>query len=191
GRLDVGGAIGKDGNLVVIKDMGLKEPYVGQVPIYTGEIAEDLAYYFTASEQTPSAVSLGVLVDVDYSIKASGGFIIQMLPGADELLADLVTYRLEESKPISEMLSEGKSIEDIVKDIFQDMDLKISEEIEPKYLCDCSRDRVERAFMSIGKKELTDIYKEGKDEELHCHFCNEKYIFTHEEIGELLKGINN
>lgn len=189
GKLDVGGAIGKEGSLVVIRDMGLKEPYVGQVPIYTGEIAEDFAYYFTASEQTPSAVSLGVLVDVDYSIKAAGGFIIQMMPGADELLADLISYRLEETKFLSELLSSGHSIDEIIKIIFEDMDLKIAEAIEPKYLCDCSREKVERALLSIGKEELNNIYEEGKDEELVCHFCNKKYIFTHNDIGELMKNI--
>lgn len=189
GKLDVGGAIGKQGNLVVIRDMGLKEPYIGQVPIYTGEIAEDFAYYFTVSEQTPSAVSLGVLVDVDYSIKAAGGFIIQMMPGADDLLADLVSYRLQEAKSVSEMLSSGHSIDEILEIIFEDMDLKISESVVPEYVCDCSKEKVERALLSIGKKELNTIYEEGKDEELLCHFCNKKYIFTHEDIGELIKNI--
>lgn len=187
GKLDVGGAIGKQGNLVVIRDMGLKEPYVGQVPIYTGEIAEDFAYYFTASEQTPSAVSLGVLVDVDYSIKAAGGFIIQMMPGADELLADLLSYRLQEAKSISEMLSSGHSIDETLEIIFEDMDLKIYESIVPEYVCDCSREKVERALLSIGKKELTTIYEEGKDEELLCHFCDKKYIFTHKDIENLIE----
>ena len=110
GKLDVGGAIGKDGMLTVIKDLGLKDPYIGQVPIFTGEIAEDLSYYFTVSEQTPSAVALGVLVDRDYSIKAAGGFIIQMMPGADEMLADLITYRLEEIPSVTSMLAEGSRI---------------------------------------------------------------------------------
>lgn len=129
GKLDVSGAIGKNGLLYVIKDMGLKDPYVGQVPIYTGEVAEDLAYYFTVSEQTPSAVALGVLVDKDLSIKAAGGFIIQMMPDADELLADVITYRLQDMKPITALIEEGKTIEDIIKEIFEDMDPKILEEI--------------------------------------------------------------
>lgn len=189
GKLDVGGAIGTNGNLVVIRDMGLKEPYVGQVPIYSGEIAEDLAYYFTVSEQTPSAVSLGVLVDVDYSIKAAGGFIIQMMPDADPLLADLISYRLEETKSISYLLSSGKSIDEVLEEIFADMDLKISESITPRFYCDCSMERVERALVSIGKEELNKIYHENKDEELLCHFCNKRYVFTHEHIGQLLKDI--
>lgn len=188
GKLDVGGAVGTNGLLYVIKDLGLKDPYVGQVPIQTGEIAEDFAYYFTVSEQTPSAVSLGVLVDKDLSIKAAGGFIVQMMPGADELLADVITYRLEEIPPITTMISEGKTIEEILEFIFDGMDLKILESLEPQYKCDCSRDRVEKALISIGKEDLEEIYNDGKTEEIVCNFCNKKYEFTNENIGELLKN---
>lgn len=187
GKLDVGGYIGKDGQFTYIKDLGLKDPYVGQVPIYTGEIAEDLAYYFTVSEQTPSAVALGVLADKDLIIKASGGFIIQMMPGADELLADFLTYRLEEIPTVTTLLSEGKDIEEILSMIFEDMDMKILEEIEPEYYCDCSREKVERALISVGKEQLKEIHDEGKDEELKCHFCNTSYKFTNDDIGNLLK----
>lgn len=187
GKLDVSGAIGTKGLLYVIKDLGMKEPYVGQVPIYSGEIAEDFTYYFTISEQTPSAVSLGVLVDRDLSIKAAGGFIIQMMPDADELLADLLMYRLEEIPPMTTMISEGKTIEEVLEYIFEDMDLKILEDIEPKYVCDCSRERIEKALISIGEKDLTEIYNEGKEEELVCHFCNKKYKFKSEEIGQILE----
>ncbi|MBU3131446.1 Hsp33 family molecular chaperone HslO [Clostridium gasigenes] len=187
GKLDVGGYIGKKGEFIVIKDLGLKNPYVGHVPLITGEIAEDLAYYFTVSEQTPSAVSLGVLVDKDNSIKAAGGFIIQMLPDADELLADMITYRLEEVPAITTMLSEGKTIEEIIEFIFEGMDLKILEETVPSYTCNCSREKVEKALISIGKKDLTEIYEEGKVEELKCHFCNTTYKFTKDDIGNLLK----
>ena len=189
GKLDVSGAIGKNGLLYVIKDMGLKDPYVGQVPIYTGEVAEDLAYYFTVSEQTPSAVALGVLVDKDLSIKAAGGFIIQMMPDADELLADVITYRLQDMKPITALIEEGKTIEDIINEIFEDMDPKILEEIEPEYKCDCSKERIEKALISIGSKDLNEIYDEGKDEEIVCNFCNKKYKITHDEIGELIEKI--
>ena len=191
GKLDVGGAIGKDGLLYVIKDLGLKEPYVGQVPIQTGEIAEDLTYYFTVSEQTPSAVSLGVLVDKDYSIKAAGGFVIQMMPGADPLLADLLMYRLEEVPSITTMISEGKTIEEILEFIFDGMDLKILDEVEPKYVCDCSRERIEKALISIGEKDLREIYEDGKEEEVVCHFCNRKYKFTNEDIKDLLEKATN
>ncbi|HDK7158300.1 TPA: Hsp33 family molecular chaperone HslO [Clostridium botulinum] len=191
GKLDVSGIIGKNGNLLVIRDMGLKEPYIGQVPIYTGEIGEDLAYYYTVSEQTPSAVGLGVLVDKDLSIKSSGGFIIQMMPGADEMLADLISYRLEEIPSITEMISKGMTIEEILEYIFEDMDLNILESIVPEYRCDCSREKVERALASIGQKDLKEIYDEGKEEELKCHFCNKAYVFSHDEIEGILENYYN
>ncbi|MGL5087542.1 MAG: Hsp33 family molecular chaperone HslO [Clostridium sp.] len=187
GKLDVSGYVGTEGDFIVIKDLGLKDPYVGQVPLISGELAEDLAYYFTVSEQTPSAVSLGVLVDKDNSIKSAGGFIIQMLPDADELLADMITYRLEEVPAITTMLAEGKTLEEIIGYIFEGMDLKILEETIPSFTCNCSRDKVEKALISIGKKDLTEIYEEGKEEELKCHFCNTSYKFTNDDIGNLLK----
>lgn len=189
GKLDVGGAIGLSGNLLVIRDMGLKEPYVGQVPIYTGEIGDDLAYYFTTSEQTPSAVGLGVLVDKDLSVSSAGGFIIQMMPGASELVADLVTYRLEEIPSITQFIEKGMTIEEILNYIFEDMDLNILDSLIPSFECDCSRERVEKALISIGRKDLEEIHSEGKAEEIKCHFCNSAYVFTSEEIGELLKKI--
>lgn len=189
GKLNVGSAIGKNGMLSVIKDQGLKDPYVGQVPIYSGEIAEDIAYYYTVSEQVPSAVALGVLVDKDLSIKAAGGFIIQLLPGADELLGDLLTYRLEEIPPVTTLMSEGKGIKEILEFIFEGMDLVIYDEgIEPKFSCDCSREKVEKALITIGKKDLQEIYDDGKSEELKCHFCNTGYVFTHDEIGKILEN---
>lgn len=186
GKLDVGGIIGLDGNLLVIRDMGLKEPYVGQSPIVTGEIGDDLAYYYTTSEQTPSAVGLGVLVQPDMTVSAAGGFIIQMMPGSDELIADLITYRLQEIPSMTEMISSGKTIEEIVEYIFEDMDLKLMKSMSPEFKCDCSRDKVERALISIGRADLQEIYSEGKDEELKCHFCNEKYVFTNEDIGKII-----
>ncbi len=189
GKLDVGGYVGKNGDFIVIKDLGMRDPYVGNVPISTGEIGEDLAYYFTVSEQTPSAVALGVLVDRDYKIKMAGGFIIQMLPDADELLADLLTYRLEEIPSITEMLSTYGSIEKVMEFIFEGMDLKILEETNPEYRCNCSREKVERALISIGKEELTSIYNDNKEEEIKCSFCNIAYKFDHEDIGELLSKI--
>ena len=186
GKLDVGGIIGLSGNLLIIRDMGLKEPYVGQVPIVTGEIGDDLAYYFTTSEQTPSAVGLGVLVEPDLSVSAAGGFIIQMMPGADELAADLLSYRLEEIPSITELISKGKTIEEILEYIFEEMDLKIIGNMNPKFKCDCSRERVEKALISIGMEDLNELYQEGKSEELKCHFCNKQYIFTREDIGEIM-----
>lgn len=189
GKLNVGGAVGTNGSLTVIKDMGLKEPYTGSVPIRSGEIAEDLAYYFTLSEQIPSAVALGVLIDRDTSVKAAGGFIIQMMPGYDDLAADLITYRLQEIPPITELIDKKMSIEEIVEYIFEGMDVEILDSCIPKYRCDCSRERVEKVLISIGRKDLKGIYEEGKDEELKCNFCNKAYKFTHDDIGELLKRV--
>jgi len=186
GKLDVSGIVGIDGKFTVITDLGMKEPYVSSVPIYTGEIAEDLAYYYTVSEQTPSAVALGVLVDVDGSIMKAGGFIIQMMPGADEMLADLLMYRLEEIPSITTLQRDGNTIEEIIRYIFDGMDLNILSEGTPELYCDCSKERVEKAFISIGKEELERIYEDNASEELICHFCNKKYDFTHEDIGRLL-----
>ena len=189
GKLDVGGAIGLNGNLLVIRDMGLKDPYVGQVPIVTGEIGDDLAYYFTVSEQTPSAVGLGVLVEKDWDVSASGGFIIQMMPGANEFVADILMFRLQEIPSITQLISDGMTIEQILEYIFEDMGLNIMESMNPRYECDCSRERVEKALISIGEKDLSEIFEEGKAEELKCHFCNKAYTFTNEDIGKILKEI--
>ncbi|MEY8764421.1 MULTISPECIES: Hsp33 family molecular chaperone HslO [Clostridium] len=189
GKLDVGGIVGTNGNLTVTRDLRLKEPYSSQVPIQTGEIGDDLAYYFTVSEQTPSAVALGVLVDTDSSIKSAGGLIVQMMPEADKSLADLLTDRLKKMTPISTLIDTEKSIYEVLDSIFDDMDLKILDELYPSYRCDCSRERVEKALLSIGCKDLEEIYKEGKTEEIRCNFCNKIYLFTHEQIGEILKNI--
>ena len=189
GKLDVGGAIGLDGDLLVIRDMGLKDPYVGQAPIVTGEIGDDLAYYFTVSEQTPSAVGLGVLVEKELNVSAAGGFIIQMMPGANEFIADILMFRLQEIPSITQLISEGMTIEQILEYIFEDMGLKIVDNMSPRFQCDCSRERVEKALMSVGEKDLTEIYEEGKSEELKCHFCNKSYIFTNKDVEKILEEI--
>jgi molecular chaperone Hsp33 len=191
GKLDVGGLIGKEGNLTVIMDQGLREPYVSSVPIYTGEIAEDLAFYYTTSEQLPSAVSLGVLVDTDGSVKKAGGFMIQMMPGANEHIADIIMYRLEEIPSLTTMLSDGKSIKDIISYIFEDMGLEIHEEKVPALYCDCSRASVEKALISIGTEELRKICDDGKDEELVCHFCNTTYTFTNSDLKKLISELES
>lgn len=191
GKLDVSGIIGIDGKFTVITDLGMREPYVSSTPIYTGEIAEDLAYFYTVSEQTPSAVALGVLVDVDGSIQKSGGFIIQMLPGSDEMLADIITYRLEEIPSLTTFLRDGNSIVEIIQYIFEGMDLNILSEGTPELYCDCTRERVEKALISIGEKDLQQLYDDNKSEELICHFCNTKYDFTHDDIGRLLKEVRS
>lgn len=187
GKLDVRGAVGTKGNLTIIKNQGYGNPYTGVTDIISGEIAEDLAYYFTMSEQTPSAVALGVLVDVDFSIKAAGGFIIQMLPGHEEGLASLLEYRLEEMVPLSKSLEEGKTIKEIIDDIFYGMEVKYLDEKEVKYSCNCSRDRAERALMSLGKDILEEMLEEEKNEEIHCEFCKNVYSFSNEYIEEILK----
>lgn len=188
GKLDVGGAIGTNGMLTIIKDIGLKEPYVGQIPIVTGEIGDDLTYYFTQSEQTPTAVGVGVLVNNDLSVKVAGGFIIQMMPGASDLVADLVTYRLQEMKSITSQLDSGKDIEAVMKDLFEDMSIKIMQYKEPYFKCDCSREKVEKALISISKKDLEEIYAEGTTEEIRCNFCNQSYHFNKEDIGRILSN---
>ena len=185
-RLNVKDTVGQSGFINVIKDLKLKEPFIGSTPIINGELAEDFAYYFMVSEQVPSAVSLGVLVDKDLSIKCAGGFIVQMMPGSDELLADVITYRLQEIPSITTMINEGKTIEEILEFVFEGMDLKILESSTPSYKCDCSRERVEKALISIGKDDLQELYDEGKGEEIVCNFCNKKYTFSKDDIGELL-----
>ncbi|WP_027307658.1 Hsp33 family molecular chaperone HslO [Caloramator sp. ALD01] len=189
GKLDVGGAIGKDGFLNVVKDMGLKDPYIGSVPIYTGEVGDDIAYYFTVSEQVPSAVALGVLVDTDISIKSAGGLVIQMMPGANELLADIITFRLQEIPPLSTLIAEGKTCEDILNLLFDDMDLKIHEEIDIAYECDCSRERVEKALIALGKEELERLKEEEEIMQVECHFCERRYQFTKDDIQNLINSI--
>lgn len=186
GKLDVGGAVGVDGMLTVIKDMGLKEPYVGQVPITSGEIAEDITYYFAASEQVPSAVALGVLVDTDNTVISSGGFIIQMMPEASEFTRDILEYRLDEIPPVTQMIGTREKLEDILYELLDGMDMKVLCEYEPDFICECSRERVERALLSLGEEELNNIAREEENTELVCHFCNKKYKFTRDEIYELI-----
>lgn len=188
GKLDVQKALGY-GNLTVIKDLGLKEPYVGQIPLISGEIAEDLTYYFAKSEQTPSAVSLGVLVDKDYSIKQSGGFIIQIMPDADENIISALEEKLKTLKPFTTLLEEGNSPEDIANLLLGEFSLKILDKIPVSFYCNCSKERVEKALISIGKKEIESIIKEDKKATLHCHFCNKDYNFNEQELKELLNSI--
>jgi molecular chaperone Hsp33 len=187
GKLDVGGAVGTEGMLNVTKDLGLKEPYTSQVPLHTGEIGEDFAYYFTVSEQVPSAVVLGVLVDTDSTIQASGGLIVQMMPGANELLADVITYRLEEIPPLSSLIAEGRTGEEILNMLFDDMDLVIHEKIETDYVCDCTRERIERALITLGHVQLEELKSED-NVQIECHFCNEKYKFTREDIDLMIQN---
>ena len=186
GKLDVAGALGF-GTMTIIKDLGLKEPYVGQIPLVSGEIAEDLTYYFAKSEQVPSAVSLGVLVDRDYTVKQSGGFIIQLLPSADEEVISKLEEKMKTIKSVTQMLEEGMDCEQILNETVGDMEPKILDRIPVEYYCNCDRERVEKALISVGRKELEDILATDKQATLHCHFCNKDYHFSEEDIKNILE----
>lgn len=185
GKLDVAGAVGTDGSLVVIKDLNLKEPYVGQTPIVSGEIAEDITNYYAASEQTPSVCALGVLVNPDLSVKAAGGFIIQLLPTAFDDTIDAVERCIKDIPPVTAMLTGGMSPEEICRSVLKEFDLDILDSSSPAYKCNCSRSRVEAALISTGEKSLKDLAAEEKTE-VSCQFCEKKYIFTGEDILSLL-----
>ena len=187
GKLDVGGAIGK-GTLTIIMDLGLKEPYVGKVSLVNGEIAEDLAHYYAVSEQIPSAVSLGVLVDRDMSIKAAGGFIIQVMPDCPDHVVETLEKRILDLPSISHSLSERKSPEEILTTVLQDFDVEFSERIDVEYSCDCNRVRLEQVLISLGELELWDIIKKEGKADVQCHFCNKEYHFTKDQLKELLKN---
>ncbi len=190
GKLDVQAALGY-GTLTIIKDMGLKEPYVGQIPLVSGEIAEDLTYYFAKSEQTPSAVALGVLVDRDYTIKQAGGFIIQMMPDADDEVVDKLEAKLANMESITSMLDKNMSCEDILNTIAGEFEPQILDTIPVEYHCNCSKQKVEKALISIGKKELAKIIEEDGKASLHCHFCNKDYDFNKAELMSLLNEALN
>ncbi|MCR1899775.1 Hsp33 family molecular chaperone HslO [Irregularibacter muris] len=185
GKLDVGGAVGQ-GTLTVIMDLGLKEPYVGKVALINGEIAEDLTHYFATSEQTPSAVSLGVLVDRDRSIKAAGGFIIQVLPNCPDEVIETLESNLAQLPSITELLSQGKSPEDILQMALQGFTVAFSAQRPLEYICDCNRERLEKVLISLGEKELRDMIEEDGQAELQCHFCKNKYHFSKGELEDLL-----
>lgn len=187
GKLDVGGGVGK-GYLNVIRDLGMKEPYAGQVPIVTGEIAEDLTFYFARSEQIPTAIALGVLVDTDSSVKAAGGFMIQLMPEATEDIAIKLEEKMKTIEPVTQMINSGMSAEDIFFHITEDFDMLMENKpIVPMYECKCSKERMERALISIGKKELEDLIEDQGEAELTCQFCDKKYTFSKEALEELLK----
>lgn len=187
GKLDVGSYIGKEGNLAVIRDLGLKEPYTGISKIITGEIAEDLANYYFYSEQMPSIISLGVLVDTDLSIKAAGGIFVQVLPGISDEELDQLQEIANELRPVSELISKGYSPEDILEKYFAKLKPEILEKHEVNYKCDCSRERIRTGLISIGKKELEEITEEDKKVEVICDFCGKVYNFDENELREMIK----
>ena len=189
GKLDVGGAVGKEGYLNVVKDIGLKEPYTGMVPLVSGEIAEDFASYFATSEQTNTAVNLGVLVDKN-GVRKSGGYIVTPMPDATEDDLFILENRIREAKPLTQMMEEGMSLLEIAKDLTGDEKVQIVEDsIMPLYECDCSKEKIERGLISLGKKELQDMIETNVNIETVCHFCNKKYIFHKEELEEIIEKI--
>lgn len=184
GKLDVGGSI-VPGVMRVIKDMGLKEPYVGTVELQTGEIAEDLTYYFAVSEQVPSSVGLGVLVNKDCTVNCAGGFIIQVMPFCPDEVLDKIEANLTTLPSVTDMMSEGLTPEDILAKVFDGLDVDIKDKLETGFRCDCSKEKVERSLASLNKKDKAEIIEDGKPVEVKCQFCNEKYEFTIEEIKKL------
>ena len=188
GKLDVSGVVGKDGFLFVITDMGLKEPYIGQVPITSGEIAEDITYYYAVSQQTPTVCALGVLVDTDLSIKRAGGFLLQLMPGATDAEIDLIEKNIADMGSVTKML-ENMSVEEIAFKALDGFDSEILDESQVAFNCSCSRERTERNLISLGKKELDEMADEGKDIEVLCNFCNTKYVFTPQQLRDLSDSI--
>lgn len=186
GKLDVGGALGL-GVMSVIKDLGMKEPYVGQIALQTGEIAEDLTYYFATSEQVPSAVGLGVLVDKDSTVKQAGGFIIQLMPFTPDDVVDRLEKKITEIASVTEMLEDGNTPEQILEIILGEFGLEITDTIETGFQCDCSKERVSRAIATLSKKDLDDIINDGEAIEVKCQFCNKAYKFDVDELKEMRK----
>lgn len=191
GKLDVSGAVGEQGTIYVTKDLGLKEPYHGQSDIISGEIGEDFTLYFAQSEQTPSAVAVGVLVNPDDSVKASGGFIIQLMPGSevsDDFISQL-EKRLGEIPPVSNMIDLGMTPEQMIEAVFQDQEIKWLGQMPIRFKCHCSRDRVRSTLISLGKEEVQAILEEDQKAEVHCHFCNTYYQFEREDLEEIIAEI--
>ncbi len=186
GKLDVGGAVG-NGMLTVIRDLGLKEPYVGQTILQTGEIAEDLTYYFAASEQIPSTVGLGVLMEKDNTVKQAGGFIIQLMPFAEDEVIEKLEENLKKMPSVTSILDEGKTPEELLAVVLDGIELEITDTVPTEFYCNCDKKRIEKAIISIGEKDIKEMIEEGKEIEVKCHFCNSAYTFSVEELKELLK----
>lgn len=186
GKLDVAGAVGI-GFMNIIKDMGLKEPYLGQTELQTSEIAEDLTYYFATSEQVPSSVGLGVLMEKDNTVKQAGGFILQLMPFTEEEVINKLEDNLKRVTSVTGMLEEGKTPEQILETLLEGLDLEINDRIPTQFHCNCSKERVEKALISIGKKEIKEMIDEGQEIEMNCHFCNKNYLFSVEELKRIYR----
>ena len=185
GKLDVGGAIGA-GFLTVIKDMGLKEPYSGQTVLQTGEIAEDITYYFATSEQVPSSVGLGVLMEKDNTVRCAGGFIVQVMPFIDEEVLSKLEENINKIQSVTSMLDNGHTPEEMLSQVLDGLDMQIVDTIPASFYCNCSKERIEKAIISIGKKDIQSMIDDGEDIEVKCHFCNTSYKYTVNELKELI-----
>ena len=185
GKLDVGGAIGA-GFLTVIKDMGLKEPYSGQTVLQTGEIAEDITYYFATSEQVPSSVGLGVLMEKDNTVRCAGGFIVQVMPFIDEEVLSKLEENINKIQSVTSMLDNGHTPEEMLSQVLDGLDMQIVDTIPASFYCNCSKERIEKAIISIGKKDIQSMIDDGEDIEVKCHFCNTAYKYTVNELKELI-----
>ena len=186
GKLDVGGALGQ-GVLTVIKDMGLKEPYSGQTILQTGEIAEDLTYYFATSEQVPSSVGLGVLMEKDNTVRCAGGFIVQVMPFIEDKVLEKLEANIQKIQSVTSMLDNGHTPEEMLGQVLEGLDLEITDTLPAGFHCNCSKERIEKAIISIGKKEIQSMIDDGKEIEVKCHFCNTAYTYSVEELKDLLK----
>lgn len=187
GKLDVGKALDL-GVMSIIKDMGLKEPYVGQTHLVSGEIAEDLTYYFATSEQVPSSVALGVLMNKENTVRQAGGFIIQLMPFTEDVIIDKLEETLKNMKPITELLDADMTPEMILEEVLGEFGLQINERVETEYYCNCCKDRVHKAISSISKKDIQEMIDDNKPIEVNCHFCDKKYVFEVEELKEMIKN---
>ena len=189
GKLDVGAAVGRDGMLTVIRDLQMKEPYIGSVPLVSGEIAEDITEYFAQSEQTPTACALGVLVDTDQSVRAAGGYLLQLLPGAPDAVIDTLEAGIQKAGAVTALLDQDMGAQALLETVMAGMDLEILETTPVAYRCYCSRERVESTLISLGRKELGEIVDEGKPIDISCQFCDTIYTFTPQEIAEILRNL--
>ncbi len=189
GKLDVGATVGTDGTITVIRDLQMKEPYIGSTPLVSGEIGDDVTAYFAQSEQTPTACALGVLVDRDQSVKVAGGYLLQLLPGAPDETIDALERGIQRAGAVTAMLEAGMTPEDILGQVCGELGVVFMETAEVSYKCYCSRDRVESALISLGREELEQIRSEGKAFPVECQFCDTVYSFTPEEVKELLERI--
>ena len=187
GKLDVRGVVGTNGMLTVVKDIGLRDYFTGQTPIVSGEIGDDFTYYLVTSEQVPSSVGVGVLVNPDNSIKAAGGFILQLMPGTDEETIIAIEERLKNLTPISKMIEAGMTPEDILEELLGQGNVKILEKMPVSFVCQCSKERIENALISLGKEEIRSIIDTEGQAEANCHFCNKNYHFSKEELEQLEK----